>query len=262
MVTTRLTPDDAWPVTSDKAWPVTSDKACPVTSDKASLVTAACASRAALHTLRAGTRITHEIEVRRSRFLATLARTDDETEARALVADVRADHPQARHHCTAWIIAQDDAQPLLHSNDDGEPAGTAGTHMLDVLRASGLVDVTAVVTRYFGGVLLGTGGLVRAYSSVLSQALERAPRARLEMLTVLEARLSPADAGRIEADLRGAGATVLDVRWSTPVVLRIGARPEEITPLNQRLARLSGGTTQFHPQGTRVIEVDDPACPA
>ena len=214
-----------------------------------------------MRTLRAGTRLTHEIEVRRSRFLTTLARTDDEDAARALVAEARSAHPQARHHCSAWIISPDGVNPLQHSSDDGEPAGTAGTPMLEVLRGSGLVDLTAVVTRYFGGILLGTGGLVRAYSSAVSGALERAPLVRLETLDVLETTLAPADAGRIEADLRAAGAEILDVAWGASVTLRLGARPEGRAGLDERLARLSSGVSQFRHAGTRTVEVDDPAAP-
>ena len=219
-------------------------------------------ARGVLHTLRNGTRLAHEIEVRRSRFIATLARTDDEDGARALVAEVRAAHPQARHHCSAWVIAPPDANLAMHSNDDGEPAGTAGTPMLDVLRGSGLVDVAVVVTRYFGGILLGTGGLVRAYSSAVSEALALAPRARLEPLEVLETDLAPAMAGRIEADLRTDGARILDTSWGERVTLRIGVPPDEVASTSRRLAQLTSGVSQFRHAGSRTVEVDDPAASA
>lgn len=214
-----------------------------------------------VRTLRAGTRLTHEIEVRRSRFITTLARTDDEAQARALVAQVRASHPQARHHCTAWVIASDGATPLLHSNDDGEPAGTAGTPMLEVLRSSGLLNVSAVVTRYFGGILLGTGGLVRAYSSAVAKALALAPRAHLDTLEVLETTLGPADAGRVEAELRGEGALVLAMDWAQDVTLRVAVSRGDIDALSQSLARVTSGASRFRHQGSHTVEVDDPATP-
>ena len=123
------------------------------------------------------TNVTHETEVRRSRFVTTLARTDDEAAARALIGEVRSAAPQARHHCSAFLIEEVGRNPLQHSSDDGEPSGTAGAPMLEAIRASGVHNVTAVVTRWFGGVLLGTGGLVRAYSGAVSEALARAPLA-------------------------------------------------------------------------------------
>ena len=115
-----------------------------------------------------------ETEARRSRFLTRLARVDDEDAARAIIAEVRATYPDARHHCLAFIVDVPGAQPVERSSDDGERAGTAGMPMLEVLRGSGVSNAVAVVTRYFGGVLLGTGGLVRAYSDAVSSALAQA----------------------------------------------------------------------------------------
>ena len=110
-------------------------------------------------------RLSHEIEVKKSRFLALVARVSTPAEAREVVNERKAAMPDARHHCAAFVVSADGAQPFSHSSDDGEPSGTAGRPMLDVLAGSKLVDVVAVVTRYFGGTLLGTGGLVRAYSA-------------------------------------------------------------------------------------------------
>ena len=88
---------------------------------------------------------------------------------------MKSEHPQARHNCSAYLIDPPDAAPLQHSSDDGEPSGTAGTPMLEALRASDTWNATAVVTRYFGGILLGGGGLMRAYSTSVSEAVARAP---------------------------------------------------------------------------------------
>ncbi|PZU27892.1 MAG: IMPACT family protein, partial [Actinomyces sp.] len=145
----------------------------------------------ALRTLASGTLLTHEIEIKHSRFITTLARTDTPKEARELIDAVKADHTQARHNCSAYLIDPPDAAPLQHSSDDGEPSGTAGTPMLEALRASDTWNATAVVTRYFGGILLGGGGLVRAYSTSVSEAVARAPIAYLVGRDVLETQLSP-----------------------------------------------------------------------
>ena len=126
----------------------------------------------------AGITTTGELEVKRSRFITLICRVTSEDEARAFIQATRAEYPDARHHCSAFIYAVEGANPVERSSDDGEPSGTAGQPMLDVLRGSGMLDIAAVVVRYFGGVKLGTGGLVRAYSDAVSLVLPRgAPRA-------------------------------------------------------------------------------------
>lgn len=119
----------------------------------------------------AGEVYTSELEIKRSTFLGFITRATDEASARDFVASLKSQYSDARHHCSAFIYHVDDANPVERSNDDGEPSGTAGLPMLDVLRGSGLQDIVAVSVRYFGGIKLGTGGLVRAYSESVSTAL-------------------------------------------------------------------------------------------
>ena len=101
-----------------------------------------------------------ETEVKRSRFLCRIERVESEGAARAVVDRARKEHWDARHHCSAFVLGPDGA--VQRSSDDGEPSGTAGAPTLEVLRGRALSDVVAVVTRWFGGTLLGAGGLVRA----------------------------------------------------------------------------------------------------
>ena len=209
-----------------------------------------------LRTLAAGTLLTHEIEIKRSRFITTLARTDSPEEARELIDAVKSEHPQARHNCSAYLIDPPDAAPLQHSSDDGEPSGTAGTPMLEALRASDTWNATAVVTR-FGGILLGGGGLVRAYSTSVSEAVARAPIAYLVGRDVLETSLSPGDAGRIEAELRGRGATILDTIWGTDVTVRVAIDPTARESIDACLAQASSGVAKFRYVETRRVELDE-----
>lgn len=123
-------------------------------------------------TLRAGVEATGEFEDRRSRFIAQLRRVGSETEAEAFVAEVRARHHDARHNVPAWILADGRER----CSDDGEPSRTSGMPTLEVLRGAGLADVCCVVTRYFGGTLLGPGGLVRAYTAATQAAVAAARR--------------------------------------------------------------------------------------
>lgn len=113
-----------------------------------------------------------EIEIKKSRFIAHIAEVKSEEEAEALIKQAKKKYYDASHNCSAYILNSD--QGLRHSSDDGEPSGTAGKPMLDVIAGAGLVDVIIIVTRYFGGTELGTGGLVRAYSGAAAEVIKTA----------------------------------------------------------------------------------------
>ena len=151
------------------------------------------------------TSLSAEIVIKRSRFIARIDRVDSAEQARAMISEVRSAMPDARHHCTAFIVPSEGALPISRSSDDGEPSGTAGRPMLDVLAGVPLVGVVAVVTRYFGGTLLGTGGLVRAYSQAVREALEGARLVRREVVPVSLFTVSHREAGRYIAELSGRG---------------------------------------------------------
>ena len=202
--------------------------------------------------LPAGYRAESEIEVRRSRFITTLARADSEDAARAVVAETRQRYPDARHHCSAFIVGVPDALPIERSSDDGEPSGTAGMPMLDVLRGAGVSQVVAVVTRYFGGVLLGTGGLVRAYSDSVTQALDAAPRVRPVRRVLFAVEVDHADFGRLQADLIAAGLEVVVVTFGVRAELVLAAHADADVPA--LVARASHGTLIARPAGETVAE--------
>lgn len=112
----------------------------------------------------------HEIEIKKSRFICTLARVETEDLAKQFIQNIKKEHWKASHNCSAFVIG--DRHEIQRSNDDGEPAGTAGLPMLEVLKKRNLINTLAVVTRYFGGTELGKGGLIRAYGGVVSEALD------------------------------------------------------------------------------------------
>lgn len=144
--------------------------------------------------------VEHEFVVSRSRFVTTAHPAQDPAAAEAVIADVRRWSWDARHHCSAMVtgILGDQAR----SSDDGEPSGTAGVPMLEVLRRRDLTDVVVVVSRWFGGVKLGAGGLVRAYSTSVSEALDRATVVRRAARTRVRVVVPHADAGRVDNALR------------------------------------------------------------
>ncbi|MFL4472570.1 YigZ family protein [Paeniglutamicibacter sp. MACA_103] len=204
-----------------------------------------------------------ELEIKRSRFITYLRRVETEAEARALVAELRKKHFDARHHCSAFILGPD--RTAMRSNDDGEPSGTAGIPMLDALAkretAAGkadLSDIVAVVVRYFGGILLGAGGLVRAYSESVSSALDAAPLLRRERMRILGVEADYAAAGRLENDLRAGGVAVLGTDYGPSLATLRVALNDEATVLESfrdRLASLSAGASTATNLGTEWVDV-------
>jgi uncharacterized YigZ family protein len=182
---------------------------------------------------------TGEVEDRGSRFLCTVRRVADEDEARSLAAELRREHWDARHHCSAFVLGP--GREVQRSSDDGEPAGTAGAPMLEVLRGAGVSDVAAVVTRWFGGTLLGAGGLVRAYGDAVRAALADAGTLRRTLLTELALDLDHADAGRVEGELRARGVSVLDVAYDARVRLLLAAEPDEVDRVAALVAAATSG---------------------
>jgi uncharacterized YigZ family protein len=191
-----------------------------------------------------------EIEVERSRFLCTLERVEDEPAARAVVERLRRQHWDARHHCSAFRIHPG----VERSSDDGEPAGTAGAPMLEVLRGAGVADVVAVVTRWFGGTLLGAGGLVRAYGDAVRAALEPAGTLRRSLVREHLLDLGHADAGRVESELRTRGIAVLDSAYGAHVTLRLGVPPDQEERLAALVAELTAGAAETRVAGERWVD--------
>ena len=113
---------------------------------------------------------THEEEIKKSRFICHLKRIENEQEARAFINQIKKEHWKANHNCSAYTLG--DRQEIQRSSDDGEPSGTAGVPMLEILKKKELINVCAVVTRYFGGIKLGAGGLIRAYAGAVNNAIE------------------------------------------------------------------------------------------
>ena len=201
--------------------------------------------------------VTRELVVKKSRFIAHLAPIGSVAAADEVIAAVRKRHWDARHNCTAMItgVTADQAR----SSDDGEPSGTAGIPMLEVLRRRELTDVVAVVTRYFGGVKLGAGGLVRAYSTAVSDALDEARLLHRRELREARIDVPHAEAGRIDNALRewaGAhGSALGEVAYGASAAFTLWIPPAEQVPLAADLAALSAGSLSPVFGATRVIDV-------
>lgn len=208
-------------------------------------------------TLPAGSDVVVETEIKHSRFIAALRRVDSPADAQDFLDEQRRIHPDARHHCWAYVTGNEVSERAERSGDDGEPGGTAGIPMLQVLRARELVDVAVVVTRYFGGIKLGAGGLVRAYSGAVAAAVDVADgesrllgRERLELLSL---DVGHAVAGRIDAELRGRGITVVDTAYGAEVTFTLATKdPGRLAAV---VAELTAGSGELAPAGVRWVDV-------
>jgi uncharacterized YigZ family protein len=191
-----------------------------------------------------------DVEVRRSLFRCTLRRVADEDAAREVIAQVRRAHWAARHHCSAYVLGR--APAVERSNDDGEPAGTAGAPMLAALHGAQLADVVAVVTRWFGGVLLGTGGLARAYRSAVAGAIETAGVLVRRPVTLLAVAVDHTHAGGLEHALRAAEpSAVRAVDYTADGVrLTLAVAPERVEAARTLVAEQTAGTGRLTETGT------------
>lgn len=174
-------------------------------------------------------------EIQRSRFITHITRATTRVEALAFVESIRKEHPRATHNCWAYVAGAPGSDRDVGMSDDGEPHGTAGAPMLQVLLHCEVGEIVAVVTRYFGGIKLGTGGLVRAYSGCLSSALEKLPLARFEPSIELQLHCPyPAEA-LLRRLLEQRLCRILENDYSETVSLRVHVPLKDNETLNDEL---------------------------
>ena len=179
-----------------------------------------------------------ELEVKRSRFLAVAVRVEDDSSARAVIIEARKSHRDARHHCSAFVVGP--TRAIQRTNDDGEPAGTAGAPMLEVVNGRGLSDVVTVVTRYFGGTLLGAGGLVRAYGDAVGLALDEAGVQQRARHRLVDITVPAGDAGRLDNQLRSI-VQVRDITYGALATLTVAVPVTDLEIFREKLAAFTAG---------------------
>ena len=197
-----------------------------------------------------------EIEVKRSRFIASVSHADTEEKAQLFIEGVRKAHRDARHNCFAMRIG---TVIFERSSDDGEPQGTAGRPMLDMLKGNGITDAVCVVTRYFGGTLLGTGGLLRAYSDALREALSRS-----EILELMEGREAFGDISydlisKVKHVASGSSVRIMSEEYGETVRMSFLSDREGICTFSLKLSELSAGKIRlFDEQDVLYYGTDRP----
>ncbi|NUL45153.1 YigZ family protein [Cellulosimicrobium funkei] len=215
-----------------------------------------------------GAPIVHEVEIKRSRFIGHALRVTTEDESRTFIASLRKLHHEARHVCSAYILGAD--RDAMRSSDDGEPAGTAGVPMLEALSqretgagpgdtaARDLSDVCVAVVRYFGGVKLGAGGLVRAYSDAVSATLDQTVMVTRQRMVMAGVDAPHAEAGRWENDLRAAGFHVQESRYGSGSATLVVALPDDGrsgAAFTERLASVTAGAGHVRTLGTEWVDL-------
>ena len=180
-----------------------------------------------------------ELVEKKSRFIATVRPVSTEEEAVAFIDEMKKKYYDARHNCSAFVIGS--KGELTRSSDDGEPSGTAGRPMLEVLTGSGIRNVAVVVTRYFGGVLLGTGGLVRAYSGAVKMALEQCETITRRFGVQLMIRTDYNGVGKIQYLLGSRNVVIQDSVYAADVEMTVLVPIEEYEKLCKELVEATNG---------------------
>lgn len=184
-----------------------------------------------------------EIVEKKSRFIATVRKIESEEEALAFIAEMKKKYWDARHNCYAFVAGEQ--HQLQRCSDDGEPNGTAGRPMLDVLLREDIHDVAVVVTRYFGGTLLGTGGLVRAYQKAAQEGLNNSVIVMKQKGRILTIQTDYNGIGKIQYILGKLGITLADSRYGENVELEAMVPVEQLEMLQKEITEGTNGTARF-----------------
>lgn len=162
---------------------------------------------------------TDEIIEKKSRFIGYIRHVETEEEASVFVQEIKKKHYDARHNCFAYVLGQE--QPILKFSDDGEPGGTAGKPILEVINGKGLSDVCIVVTRYFGGTLLGTGGLVRAYTDASKACIAATEVIRKQLVVPASLSTNYNDLGKLQYLLGNESIPIVNSDYGENVILEV-----------------------------------------
>ena len=188
-----------------------------------------------------------EETIKKSRFITLLAHTEGVEAARAFVQRVKAEHPTARHHCWAWVAGSPDDSQQLGFSDDGEPSGTAGKPMLAQLMGSQVGEITAVVVRYYGGIMLGTGGLVKAYGGGVQQALKQLARKQKRPMRQFQLRCDYAQLNDVERLVQRFEGELLKTEFLDVVSLTLALPHAQVAGFMQNLTDISRGALMLEP---------------
>ncbi|MBG9913048.1 IMPACT family member YvyE [Bacillus xiamenensis] len=181
----------------------------------------------------------HEIVIEKSRFICHIQRAVSEEEAQAFIQSIKKQHWNATHNCSAYLIGEHDL--IQKANDDGEPSGTAGVPMLEVLKKRKLKDTVVVVTRYFGGIKLGAGGLIRAYGKSVSEAINHVGIVERCLMRTMHTTIDYTWLGKVENELRVSSFQLKDIHYAEDVIFETYVEETQKEQFIERMTELTNG---------------------
>ena len=192
-------------------------------------------------------------EIKKSRFICHAKRVYSEEEARDFIAAIKKEHYKATHNCSAFIVGE--KSEIKRTSDDGEPSGTAGVPMLGVMENHQLTNVCFVVTRYFGGIKLGAGGLIRAYAGSVALAIKEIGLIEIKEQAGLRLKMSYSQYQNFDNFLKAEDLIEFDTEFTDLVATTIYIDKQEKDPLEQKLVEFFNGKIQIDDQGLREVEI-------
>lgn len=196
----------------------------------------------------------HEIIIEKSRFICHLMRVTTESEAQTFIQTIKKEHRDATHNCSAYIIGENDQFQKAH--DDGEPSGTAGVPMLEVLKKKKLKNIAVVVTRYFGGTKLGAGGLVRAYGSAVSETIQTIGIVECTLATIIKCSFAYSLVGKIENALEQKNYQINDKEFTDKVVFHVFVDNDDIPHFRKWITEMANGQLELTESTQKYREKD------
>ncbi|MBC1589311.1 YigZ family protein [Listeria welshimeri] len=196
----------------------------------------------------------HEIIIEKSRFICHIMRVTTESEAQTFIQTIKKEHRDATHNCSAYIIGENDQFQKAH--DDGEPSGTAGVPMLEVLKKKKLKNIAVVVTRYFGGTKLGAGGLVRAYGSAVSETIQTIGIVECTLATIIKCSFAYSLVGKIENALEQKNYQISDKEFTDKVVFHVFVDNDDIPHFRKWITEMANGQLELTESTQKYREKD------
>lgn len=195
-----------------------------------------------------------EIIIQKSRFLTYISRVESEQQAQAFIEEIKLKHKSANHNCSAYLIGEHDS--VQKANDDGEPSGTAGFPMLEVLKKQGLKDTVVVVTRYFGGIKLGGGGLIRAYGKATTEGIMAAQIVERRLHHLMKVSIDYTWLGKVENEVRSSKYPLHHIDYAEAVELLLYVPITMEDSFNAWIAEMTNGQAIIVPQTLDFLEFD------
>ena len=194
----------------------------------------------------------NEIVIDRSRFIAHVARVETEEDAQAFIADIKKKHWDATHNCSAYMIGENNL--IQKANDDGEPSGTAGVPMLEVLKKRDLKDTVVVVTRYFGGIKLGAGGLIRAYGKSTSEGLNATGVVERKLMRIMKTKIDYTWLGKVENEVRSSHYQLKEIHYFDAVEVEVYVEEAAKDDFTSWMTELTNGQGEITESEVEYLE--------